>query len=86
MLETQSRKLNFMKSSVIRNMSDATSGWKFVSITVATGGFLHKGQVNFEMSFWCLQIDQKNNEIFARISALASKKRSNQKSSVRESK
>ena len=30
--------------------------------------------VNFEMSFWCLQIDQKTNEIFVRISALASKK------------
>ena len=30
------------------------------------------------MSFWCLQIDQKTNEIFVRISALASKKRSNQ--------
>jgi hypothetical protein len=29
----------------------------------------------------CLQIDQKTNEIFVRISALASKKRSNQKSS-----
>ena len=60
-------------------MSDATSGWKSVSITVATGGFLHKGQVNFEMSSWCLQIDQKNNEIFARISALASNEKSNQK-------
>ena len=33
--------------------------------------------VNFEMSFWCLQIDQKTNKI-VRISALASKKRSNQ--------
>ena len=42
--------------------------------------------VNFEMPFWCLQISQKTNEIFSRISALASKKKSNQKSSVRESK
>ena len=25
------------------------------------------------MSFWCLQIDNKSNEIFVRISALASK-------------
>ena len=33
------------------------------------------------MSFYCLQIDPKTNE----ISALASKKRSNQKSSVKES-
>ena len=31
------------------------------------------------MSFWSLQIDQKNNEIFVRIFALASKKNSNQK-------
>ena len=31
------------------------------------------------MSFWCLQIFQKTNEIFSRISSLASKKRSNQK-------
>ena len=31
------------------------------------------------MSFWCLQIDQKTNEIFVSISALAPKKRSNQK-------
>jgi hypothetical protein len=35
--------------------------------------------VNFEMSFWCLQIDQKINEIFVKISVLASKKKSNQK-------
>ena len=38
--------------------------------------------VNFEMSFWCLQTDQKINKIFVRISSLASKKRSNVKSSV----
>ena len=31
------------------------------------------------MSFWYLQIFQKNNEMFSRISALASKMRSNQK-------
>ena len=31
---------------------------------------------------WRLQNDQKTNEIFVRISALSSKKRSNQKSSV----
>ena len=42
--------------------------------------------VNFKMSFWCLQISQKTNEIFSRIFALASKKRSNQKRSVKESK
>ena len=38
-----------------------------------------RGQLIFEMSFWCLKIDQKNNEIFLRISALAYKKRLNQK-------
>ena len=31
------------------------------------------------MSFWCLQIFQKTNKKNSRISALASKKRSNQK-------
>ena len=31
------------------------------------------------MAFWCLKIFQKTNEIFSGISALASKKRSNQK-------
>ena len=41
--------------------------------------------VNFKMSFLCLHIFQKTIEMFSRISALASKKRSNQKSSVRES-
>ena len=33
----------------------------------------------FKMSFSCLQIFQKTNEIVSRISAIASKKRSNQK-------
>ena len=44
-----------------------------------------KGQLsNFKMSFWRLQTSQR---IFSRISALASKTRSNQKSStIRESK
>ena len=42
--------------------------------------------VNFKMSFWRLQSSQKKQEYFVRISALASRKRSNQKSSVRESK
>ena len=31
------------------------------------------------MYLWCLHISQKTNEFFARISALASKQRSNQK-------
>ena len=35
--------------------------------------------VNFKMFFSCLQISQKTNEFFFRISALAFKKRSNQK-------
>ena len=34
------------------------------------------------MFYWCHQIDQKPNEIFVRISALASKERSNQKSNA----
>jgi hypothetical protein len=35
--------------------------------------------VNFKMSFWCLQIFQKTDNFFSRISVLASKKRLNQK-------
>ena len=39
-----------------------------------------KGQLcNFKMSFGCHCLDQKTNEIFSRISALASKKCLNQK-------
>jgi hypothetical protein len=45
-----------------------------------------KRSVDFKMSFWCHRLDQNTNLIFSRISALASKKRSNQKSSVKESK
>ena len=37
--------------------------------------------LNFKMSFWCHQIFQKTKEFFFRISALASKKRSNEKKS-----
>ena len=37
------------------------------------------GHLIFKMSFWCHRLDQKTEEIFSRISALASKKRSNQK-------
>ena len=35
--------------------------------------------VNFKMSFGCHRLDQNTNEFFSRISALAFKKRSNQK-------
>ena len=38
------------------------------------------------MLVWCQNFFQKTNEIFSRISALASKKRSNQKCTARESK
>ena len=41
-----------------------------------------KRSVNFKMSFLCQNFFQKPNEIFSRISALPSKKRSNQISSV----
>ena len=46
----------------------------------------NKGQLKYRNILWRLQIDQKTNEIFVRISALACKKRSDQKSGVRESK
>ena len=32
-----------------------------------------------EFTFWCHRLDQKTNEMFIRVSALASKKSSNQK-------
>ena len=35
--------------------------------------------VNFKRTFWCHRLNQKTNEICLRISALASKKRSDQK-------
>ena len=38
-----------------------------------------KGQLIYKMSFWCHRFDQNTNQIFLRISALASKERSNQK-------
>ena len=44
-----------------------------------------KGQSISECPFSLFKSPQKTYEIFSRISALASKKRSNQKSSVRES-
>ena len=37
------------------------------------------------MSFWCQNFFQKTNEIFSKISALDSKKRSNQKKVLQES-
>ena len=45
-----------------------------------------KGQLISNCPFGAFKSPKKNNEIFVRISALASKKRSNQKSSLRESK
>ena len=44
-----------------------------------------KGQLISKYSFYVFKSTKKTNEIFVRISALASKKGSNQKSSVRES-
>ena len=41
--------------------------------------------VNFDMPFWCQRHGHITDKTLLRISALASKKRSNQKSSVRES-
>ena len=41
--------------------------------------FTHIPGLNLRMKCWCLQISQKTNQFFSRISVLASKKRSNQK-------
>ena len=48
--------------------------------------FSAKGQLILKCPYGVFKSSKKNKEIFSRISALASKKRSNQKSSVRESK
>ena len=45
-----------------------------------------KGQLILKCPFGVFKSTKKNNKILVRISALASKKRSNQKSTVRESK
>ena len=45
-----------------------------------------KGQLIFKMSIGFFKSTKKNNEIFVRISELVSKQRSNQRSSVTESK
>ena len=61
------------------------AGFKFVKNIGSLNSILalelihFKCQCQFEMSFCCHQIDQKTNEIFERISALASKMRLNQK-------
>ena len=46
----------------------------------------NKCQLISKCPFGVFKSSKKNNNFFSRISALASKKRSNQKSSVRESK
>ena len=61
----------FVKSNVIILKLYSEKDKKFEEIFDAT----YKRSINFEISFWRLQIDQKSNEIFVRLSALASRKR-----------
>ena len=56
------------------------------NISMTTDYYRWWSSVNFGISFWCLQSDKKTQKIFLRIFALDSEKRSNQKSSVTESK
>ena len=72
----------------------------FMSFTISIDDIVHstldfvnlchlvsaKGQIISKGLFGVIVSSKKNNKIFLRISALASKKRSNQKSSVREPK
>ena len=54
--------------------------------TTAAKTYCPKGQLNSKCPFGVFKSTKKTNEIFVRISALATTKRSTQKSSVRESK
>ena len=61
----------------------------FLSFSKWLSWFKKSSVVNvdyFKNVLWRLQIDQKTNKIFVRISTLAYKKMSSQKSGVRESK
>jgi hypothetical protein len=63
-----------MLQKVCHHYQTADSTNNFMKITFLVP-FLKQRAVNFKMSFCCLQIDQKTNEIFLRISSLASKKK-----------
>ena len=75
---------NFMNFLLFHDLEEKIFGIFFLISLFSPPIFECSRSVNSKMSFWCFQIFQKNNGIFSRISA--SEKRSNQKSSVRESK
>ena len=52
---------------------------EYFFLTFLSENYNDKRSVDFKMSFGCHRFDQKANEFFLRISALASKKRLNQK-------
>ena len=60
----------FVESNVIILKLYSEKDKKFEEIFDAT----YKRSINFEISFWCPQIDQKTKENFVRISAPASKR------------
>ena len=59
----------FLKKNIYQSLKRSKNPYFLKNLTTPT-----KGQLFFKMSFWYLQISQKTNEIFSRISALASKK------------
>ena len=60
-----------------------TSRWRYHREDPPYRDFPLYSSINFKMSFWCLQISTKIHDFFSKISAVTSKKRSNQKSDIR---
>jgi hypothetical protein len=67
----------------VQNFFNINSRLPFVQRSITSTKYF---VINSTGNSRCFQIDQKTIKMFVRISALASKKRSNQKSSLRESK
>ena len=54
------------------------AGWQYLKVPNLRPQLISK----FQNVIWCIQIDQKTNKQFVTISALAPKKKSNQKKSL----
>ena len=78
--EGKDKKMNILTIYIVNDASNVKTVSKYYFLKAA------KGQLISKCPFGVLKSSKKNNEIFSRISALASKKRSNKKISIRESK
>ena len=70
------------KSAIQQNTSGVTRSLPKSSVTSSENTKVLKVSY-FKMFFWCHRLDQNTNENFSRISALASKKKLNQKNKVK---